>query len=116
MSSAVALGRKYLIDEAHCQHVATLALSLFVWVTYIGVGLKHNGLGYFGHLLWPPGVPTALKPLVGLIEFVSTILEEAGYEGLPIYREPFWSPTSAPGVARLYPYAGRSARDSPLSA
>jgi F-type H+-transporting ATPase subunit a len=51
-----------------------LALSLFVWVTYIGVGLKHNGLGYFGHLLWPPGVPTALKPLVGLIEFVSTIL------------------------------------------
>jgi len=51
-----------------------LALSLFVWATYIGVGLKHNGLGYFGHLLWPPGVPTALKPLVGLIEFVSTII------------------------------------------
>ncbi len=36
--------------------------------------MKHPGLGYFGHLLWPPGVPTALKPLVGLIEFVSTIL------------------------------------------
>jgi F-type H+-transporting ATPase subunit a len=45
-----------------------------VWVTYIIVGLKHQGLGYFGHLLWPPGVPTALKPLVGLIEFVSTII------------------------------------------
>lgn len=50
-----------------------LALSLLVWVVYIGVGLKHQGLGYFGHLLWPPGVPTALKPLVGVIEFISTI-------------------------------------------
>ena len=36
-----------------------LALSLLVWVIYIGTGLKHQGLGYFGHLLWPPGVPTA---------------------------------------------------------
>jgi len=51
-----------------------LALSLLVWVIYIGTGLKHQGLGYFGHLLWPPGVPTALKPLVGIIEFISTIL------------------------------------------
>ena len=25
-------------------------------------------------MLWPPGVPTSLKPLVGLIEFVSNIL------------------------------------------
>ena len=41
---------------------------------YIGTGIKHQGLAYFGHLLWPPGVPTALKPLVGIIEFISTIL------------------------------------------
>jgi F-type H+-transporting ATPase subunit a len=51
-----------------------LCLALLVWVIFIGVGLKHQGLGYFGHLIWPPGVPTALKPLVGVIEFVSTIL------------------------------------------
>jgi F-type H+-transporting ATPase subunit a len=51
-----------------------LSLSLLVWVIYIGTGLKHQGIGYFGHLLWPPGVPTALKPLVGLIEFISTII------------------------------------------
>lgn len=51
-----------------------LALSLLVWVIYIGVGLKHQGAAYFGHLLWPPGVPTALKPLVGAIEFISTII------------------------------------------
>jgi len=43
-------------------------------VIMIGIGLRHNGLKYFGHLLWPPGVPVALKPLVGVIEVVSTIL------------------------------------------
>ncbi len=51
-----------------------LSLSLLVWVVFILVGLKHQGLGYFGHLIWPPGVPVALKPLVGLIEVVSTII------------------------------------------
>ena len=51
-----------------------LFLALLVWVIYIGAGFKHQGLGYFGHLLWPPGVPTALKPLVGVIEFISTII------------------------------------------
>ena len=51
-----------------------LTLSVLVWVIYIGTGIKHQGLGYFGHLLWPPDVPTALKPLVGAIEFISTIL------------------------------------------
>lgn len=51
-----------------------MCLSLLVWVIFICVGIKHQGAGYFTHLLWPPGVPTALKPLVGVIEFVSTIL------------------------------------------
>ena len=51
-----------------------MSLALLVWVIYIGTGIKHQGLGYFGHLLWPPGVPTALKPLVGAIEFISTII------------------------------------------
>ena len=43
------------------------------------------------------GTPT------GKVEFVSTILEEAGYPGLPEYREPYWSPLSAPELARRYP-------------
>jgi F-type H+-transporting ATPase subunit a len=51
-----------------------LCLSLLVWVVFIGVGLKHQGVKYLTHLIWPPDVPTALKPLVGVIEFVSTIL------------------------------------------
>ena len=51
-----------------------LFLSVLVWLIYNGVGFKHQGVGYLTHMLWPPGVPTALKPLVGVIEFVSNIL------------------------------------------
>ncbi len=50
-----------------------LGLSLLVWATFIGTGIKHQGIAYFAHLLWPPGIPVFLKPLVGLIEFISTI-------------------------------------------
>lgn len=51
---------------------APLVLALTVWVIFIVVGVKHQGLGYFAHIIWPPGVPTALKPLVGVIELLST--------------------------------------------
>jgi anaerobic selenocysteine-containing dehydrogenase len=43
------------------------------------------------------GTPT------GKVEFVSTTLEKLGHPGLPEYREPFWSPQSAPEVARNFP-------------
>jgi F-type H+-transporting ATPase subunit a len=49
-------------------------LALVTYVIFVFVGIKKQGLGYVGHLLWPPGVPVALKPLIGVIEFVSTIL------------------------------------------
>ena len=49
-------------------------LALVVWVTYNVVGIAKQGLfGYFKNILVPPGVPLGLLPLVGLIEFVSTI-------------------------------------------
>jgi F-type H+-transporting ATPase subunit a len=51
-----------------------LFLALLVWVIYIGVGFKHQGFKYIAHTVWPPGVPVALKPLVGVIEFISNIL------------------------------------------
>jgi F-type H+-transporting ATPase subunit a len=51
-----------------------LVMALLVWVIYIVVGLKHQKAGYFGHLLWPAGVPVGMKPLVGVIEFISTIV------------------------------------------
>jgi F-type H+-transporting ATPase subunit a len=49
-------------------------LALLVWVVYNGVGLKHQGVKYITNTVWPPGVPTALKPLVGVIEFISNII------------------------------------------
>lgn len=49
-------------------------LSLTTWVIFVVVGIRKQGLGYFGHLIWPPGVPVFLKPVIGLIELISTIL------------------------------------------
>ena len=46
--------------------------ALLVWLIYNFVGIKHQGLKYFKNVMFPPGVPGALKPLVALIEFVST--------------------------------------------
>jgi F-type H+-transporting ATPase subunit a len=51
-----------------------LFLSLLVWVVFIGVGFKHQGLGYLKSSLFPPGVPKALYILVTPIEFISTFL------------------------------------------
>lgn len=52
-----------------------MGLSLIVWVTFIGTGIKHNGAwGYFKSVLFPPGVPKALYVLVTPIEFISTII------------------------------------------
>ena len=50
-------------------------LALLVWVIYIGVGIKHQGLfGYLKSTLFPPGVPWPLYILVAPIEFISNIL------------------------------------------
>jgi F-type H+-transporting ATPase subunit a len=63
----------FLYMPATARLAIPLFLAVVVWLAFIGTGIKHQGIGYFTHLLWPPGVPVALKPLVGLIEFVSTI-------------------------------------------
>lgn len=50
-------------------------LAIVTWIIFLVAGIRAQGFGgYFGHLVWPPGVPTALKPLVGVIELVSVIL------------------------------------------
>jgi F-type H+-transporting ATPase subunit a len=64
----------FLQMPATARMAIPMFLSLLVWVVYIGAGFKHQGAAYLGHTLWPPGVPTALKPLVGLIEFISNII------------------------------------------
>lgn len=49
-------------------------LSLVVWVIFIFMGFKSQGFAYVKNTLFPPGVPGALKPLVALIELVSTYI------------------------------------------
>jgi F-type H+-transporting ATPase subunit a len=51
-----------------------LFLALMVWAIFIGVGFKHQGVGYLKSALFPPGVPKALYILVTPIEFISTFL------------------------------------------
>lgn len=48
-------------------------LALLTWFIFIIAGISKQGLTYFGHLIWPPGIPIALRPLVGVIEFVSVL-------------------------------------------
>jgi F-type H+-transporting ATPase subunit a len=51
-----------------------LFLALIVWVVYNVVGFKHNGIKYITGMVWPRNVPVFLRPLVGLIEFLSNII------------------------------------------
>lgn len=66
-----------IIPVVYMPATARMAIPLFlavvVWVIYVAVGFKHQKIGYITHMIWPPGVPIFLKPLVGLIEFVSNI-------------------------------------------
>jgi F-type H+-transporting ATPase subunit a len=49
-------------------------MALMVWAIFNFVGIKSQGAGgYFKSMLFPPGVPKALLPLVALIEFISTV-------------------------------------------
>ena len=60
---------------ANARMAGPLVLALIVWVIFIVVGFKHQGLGgYLKSSLFPPGVPKALYILVTPIEFISTFL------------------------------------------
>ena len=51
-----------------------LFLALIVWVIYNVVGFKHNGFKYITGMVWPRSVPVLMRPLVGLIEFLSNVI------------------------------------------
>ena len=67
-----------IIPTAHMPANARMAnplmLAVVAWVMFIGVGVKHHGLGYFKEALFPPGVPKALYLLVTPIELLSTFI------------------------------------------
>jgi F-type H+-transporting ATPase subunit a len=50
-----------------------LFLALLTYVIFLFIGFRTSGIRYITNLLWPPGVPTGLKPLVGIIEIVNVL-------------------------------------------
>ena len=52
-----------------------LVLAAIAWVTYNWVGVrKHGFFGYLKHVMFPPGAPGWLKPLLAVIEFFTQIV------------------------------------------
>lgn len=49
-------------------------LAGLVWILFVTTGVRHQGLGYFKNVLFPPGVPKPIYILLTPIEFVSTFL------------------------------------------
>ncbi|UNK47202.1 F0F1 ATP synthase subunit A [Arthrobacter sulfonylureivorans] len=64
-----------LIQMPTTSHVGTAyALAGIVYFTWIVLGIKKHGIGYFKLAVVPSGVPKAILPLVVLIEIISTFL------------------------------------------
>lgn len=60
---------------ANARMANPLVLAIIAWFSFVGIGIKSQGLGGFlKSSLFPPGVPTALYVLVTPIEFLSTFL------------------------------------------
>ena len=55
--STSATFREYSGHSDVTARMALPLLSLLVWVVFIGVGFKHQGLGYLKNSLFPPGCP-----------------------------------------------------------
>ncbi|WP_374390034.1 F0F1 ATP synthase subunit A [Brevundimonas sp.] len=63
----------FLTFTATSQLAITGTFALITFGLVLVVGFAKNGLGFF-KLFWPMGAPLALRPVVGLIEFVSFLL------------------------------------------
>jgi F-type H+-transporting ATPase subunit a len=52
-----------------------LFLALIAWMVYVGAGIREQGfVHYFKELMFPPGVPKALFPLLTPIEILSGLI------------------------------------------
>lgn len=59
---------------ANARMANPMFLGLMVLCIFTYIGFKNHGIRYLVDIIWPPGVPVALRPLVGLIEFFSTFV------------------------------------------
>ncbi len=52
-----------------------LLMAILAYVMFIYAGIKQHGVGhFFKNSLWLPGVPIAIKPIIALLEFLSTFI------------------------------------------
>ncbi len=52
-----------------------VALALTVWVTYMYLGIKHQGpWGFFRNMMFPPGVPAWVLVILAPIELLSNVI------------------------------------------
>ncbi|WP_029416764.1 F0F1 ATP synthase subunit A [Brevundimonas bacteroides] len=63
----------FLTFTATSQLAVTGTLALITILLVIGIGIAKHGLGFF-LLFWPTSAPLAIRPVVGLIEFLSFLL------------------------------------------
>lgn len=63
----------FMTFTATSQLAVTVTFAVLTFGLVVVVGFAKNGLGFF-KLFWPVGAPLALRPVVGLIEFVSFLL------------------------------------------
>jgi F-type H+-transporting ATPase subunit a len=60
---------------ATSKYAFPVVLTLIVWVTYISIGVRHQGpIGYFKNMAVPAGAPWWILPLLSPIELLSNIL------------------------------------------
>jgi F-type H+-transporting ATPase subunit a len=65
----------FLYMPATARMAIPLGLAVMVWVTYLAVGIKHQGpIGYFKGIAFPPGVPKPIYVILTPIELISVIL------------------------------------------
>lgn len=63
----------FLTFTATSQLAVTATFALLTILLVIGIGFAKHGLGFFG-LFWPTSAPMAIRPVVGIIEFLSFLL------------------------------------------
>lgn len=63
----------FLSFTATSQLAVTATFAFITFGLVLVIGFAKNGLGFF-KLFWPMGAPIVLRPIVGLIEFVSFML------------------------------------------
>lgn len=51
-----------------------LIMAIISYVTFIYAGLREHRLKFFRNALWIPGVPLPIKPVIALLEFLSTFI------------------------------------------